>query len=688
MAGSDASTRQLQLQISASTELLLRNLKQADQAVGKFASDAERQASRVDQAFEKVGGGVRALLGLLGGVSVGALARDFLDIADKAKGIESQLRLATASFGDYGQAQTDVQRIAKETRNDLAATSSLYGNFVRSSQDLGKTQAQAARATETFSKALKIGGADTNAAASATLQFGQALASGVLRGDEFNSIAEASPRILQLLADALGVSRGEIRGLAEEGKLTSEVLYKALTETKFTDGIDTEFRQLPVTFGESMTAVSNAAITVFGAFDSGGEFSTMLANFVSNGAAGFATLAGKAEEFGVEAKATIEGLASAFAPVEESGASTIDFLRSKFKGLRGEIADLLGATDDIRNFGRDLPSLVGPESGYIGRFLAPYMQKAPAANTKGAFLSSFEASERTSRRRLADKAGNRDSVFRFEGDPLDLANYRPPAPARPAAPKASGKAGGGKLPKAKAGPKLKVTTLADRLKADEQGTGSYISADLASAGSDAQSLLSSLGNVDTALAGIRTGLEGVDLGSLLSADEQRRLEYFSDNFRRDLTDGLGDAVFNGANLGDVLFNSLKRAGAELLSSGLLDLLKGGAGGGVSGLLGSAKKILGFADGGSPPVGRISLVGERGPELFVPKVSGTIIPNHALGGHATSMPLTLNMTVTGVSNAAEMRAIAVSAATQAYQMAVATSGGNLRQAMRPGLPATG
>lgn len=100
-------------------------------------------------------------------------------------------------------------------------------------------------------------------------------------------------------------------------------------------------------------------------------------------------------------------------------------------------------------------------------------------------------------------------------------------------------------------------------------------------------------------------------------------------FNENLSRGLGQAIVQGQSLGDALVNSIKAAAAELISSGLLRLLSGGAGGGggiVASLFGGF-----FASGGRPPMGRVSVVGERGPELFVPSVPGEIIPNYKLGG---------------------------------------------------------
>src|SRR3546814_9960761 len=104
------------------------------------------------------------------------------------------------------------------------------------------------------------------------------LSSGVMRGDEFNGIMEASPRLARLLADSLDVPVGSLRAMAEQGELTADKLLRARTDTKFTASIDAEFKQMQGTFDQAMKQVHNAAIVTFGAFHQGGDYSTLLAN--------------------------------------------------------------------------------------------------------------------------------------------------------------------------------------------------------------------------------------------------------------------------------------------------------------------------------------------------------------------------------------------------------------------------
>ncbi|KFG90729.1 Prophage LambdaMc01, tail tape measure protein [Sphingobium herbicidovorans NBRC 16415] len=286
-------------------------IKRASKSTQQFS----RSAKEVASASTLISTALQGIGAALGIGSVTAAGAAYLRLADQSKQLAAQLKLATAQFGSFGQAQEDVNRIASTTRNGLAETGSLYANFIRATKELGGQQWEAARATETFSKTLKISGAGQAEAASATLQFGQALASGVLRGDEFNSIMESSPRLARLLADSLGVPIGSLRKMAEEGELTADRLFRALTDRKFTDGIDAEFRQMPVTFDEAMGQVRNAAITAFGDFDRGGQFSTAISNFVTDGAQGFDDMGSAAERWGIALRQELNTVQQAAMPV-------------------------------------------------------------------------------------------------------------------------------------------------------------------------------------------------------------------------------------------------------------------------------------------------------------------------------------------------------------------------------------
>lgn len=408
------------------------NVARAEGKFDKAMGNIQRSAGRAEAVVSRAMGGIGAALA---GVSAVALARTFLQIADEAKNLDAQLKLATAGFGSFGKAQEDVRRIAEVTRSGLSATAQLYGNFSRGAKELGADQAAAARATETFSKTLKISGADANQAASATLQFGQALAAGALRGDELNSVLEASPRLARLLTESMGRSIGEIKQLGEEGKLTADVLLNALTNQKFTAGIDAEFRELPVTFDDAMTQVSNAAIITFGAFDRGGEFSTMLANFVTDGTDGFKDMEDAALQFGINARASIEGLVGAFEPIFNEAKEFFDFLNVSLSDFKFDMAQELGDLDRI-TAALTKSIKFRTSSGPFGPELKFYTTDS-GTNFRGRYVAARDAAARRRQREIGEQ-DFRDSLRGFDSFGRSLTT-----PRSAARPSAGGKKTGG-----------------------------------------------------------------------------------------------------------------------------------------------------------------------------------------------------------------------------------------------------
>lgn len=306
--------------------------------LGLDSAQFERGISRVSRSNKRLvtntqaaSNAVRGLAASLGIVSAGAAARGFLSLTDQSKQLTAQLKLATAQTGSFAKAQEDVKRIASSTRGGLKETADLYAAFQRNSLELGITQQQAARATETVSKAFVISGATAAEAAGGLRQFLQGLQSGVLRGEELNSVLENAPRLARALADGLGVTIGQLRAMGKEGELTGERVVRALEDAA--TSIDAEFAQMPVTFEQAMTDVHNAAILTFGAFDDGGQFSTALSNFITGGTEGFADMENAARSFGT----TVSSELSGFIAVSNSAVNAINSIADAWGGWPGQV---------------------------------------------------------------------------------------------------------------------------------------------------------------------------------------------------------------------------------------------------------------------------------------------------------------------------------------------------------------
>lgn len=415
------------LQLRAEVQDYNRKVEGAQRLSAKAFDEMDNRSTRmaagVSRSFNLAAG---AALSYLGAISAIGAAREFLRIADASKQMDAQLRLATQASGNFAQAQEDVRRIASETRTGLEETANLYATFQRNSQELGISQEQAARATETVSKAFQISGATAAEAAGGLRQFLQGLQSGALRGEELNSVLENAPRLAKLLADGLGVTVGQLRALGAEGDLAADKLIAALTNRQFTAGIDAEFNELPVTFDQAMTQVSNAAIETFGAFDRGGGFSQMLANFVSDGADGFGDLSQSATETGIEIRATFEGLYDVFQPMVSAALRAFDGIDVRAQESAASIRSVLQAFDNFANLGTAPSRFVSRKLGFGN----PKGQSDLAGqfdNARATFLQGAERSRRERRAVIAEQQ-----------------RERPQAPVAPRPrPIASGGGGGG-----------------------------------------------------------------------------------------------------------------------------------------------------------------------------------------------------------------------------------------------------
>jgi len=164
----------------------------------------------------------------LGAIGMGTGLAAIVGMSDEYTKFTAQLRLATVSQNEYNAAYADVKRIATGSQQSLAGTGTLYARIANGTRELGTTQKQVADITETVNLALKVSGATATESASAQLQLSQAFASGTLRGEEFNAVNEAAPRLMKALADGMGLPIGALKGLAGEGKITSQIMADVL----------------------------------------------------------------------------------------------------------------------------------------------------------------------------------------------------------------------------------------------------------------------------------------------------------------------------------------------------------------------------------------------------------------------------------------------------------------------------
>ena len=255
------------------------------------------------------------------GVGLGTLK----NYADGYTEVKNKLALVeSASFSSQRGLQS-LFDISLKTNQSLEATSSIYQRFAQNAQALGINQARVASLTETVSKAVAISGASAESAQAALMQFGQSLASGVFRGQEFNSVMEQTPGLAQAMAKGLGVSVGELRNMANAGKLTMDVIIPALERVK--GSVDEQFNTRVVTISMAFENLRTSTTKWIGELDQATGTSQGFATVIS-GVADHLTVATSALG-GFAAVLSINKLRAFIAAGNEQAALAINVARAE-----------------------------------------------------------------------------------------------------------------------------------------------------------------------------------------------------------------------------------------------------------------------------------------------------------------------------------------------------------------------
>jgi len=196
--------------------------------IARLQRDMDAARQTVTSATNGMARAADAAKSALAGIGVGMGMAQVIQMTDQYTKFTAQLRLATLSTREYNQALASVKAISTAAQTSIADMGVLYAKIANGTRELGNTQKQVAEITEVVGLGLKVSGATAQEASSAMLQLSQAFASGVLRGEEFNAVNEAGPRVMLALAEGIGVPVGALKKMAEEGKLTSDVLSEAL----------------------------------------------------------------------------------------------------------------------------------------------------------------------------------------------------------------------------------------------------------------------------------------------------------------------------------------------------------------------------------------------------------------------------------------------------------------------------
>lgn len=229
-----------------------KNAERNARNLGNELDSIERKGDFATKSMDGLSVATRQLAGYMAGLVTVSAA---ISKMDTYTGLQNRLKLVTNNQVELNKATEDTFRIAQKTYSAWDSVLQVYQRFSDNAKTLNLTMDDTARLTETVSKAVAISGASASAADAALVQFGQALASGTLRGEELNSVMEQTPALAKAIAQGMGITVGELRSVAAEGKITSQEIVKALKNVQ--DEVDALFAKTDITISQSLTLLNN-----------------------------------------------------------------------------------------------------------------------------------------------------------------------------------------------------------------------------------------------------------------------------------------------------------------------------------------------------------------------------------------------------------------------------------------------
>ena len=570
-------------------------------------------------ALQRSFGGLKAAIG---GIGITLLAKQAIRTSANFDKLNVRLGLLTKSSGTFARSQEIAANAQKAF--GLSATEALEGitDITARLQPLGVGVEDIKSTFFGFNTAAKLAGASTIEASNAFRQLAQALGSGRLQGDEFRSIAEQIPTILQPIADELDTDIGKLKEFASQGKLTSDVVLRALRKietegaaslkaliendpTQVFKNLSNATEDLSRAFGEQLSPAILPAIKALTnlTIAAGNFLSTPLAQTVGI----FTGIA-----------LAVKGLAGAVALL--TAAQTI--LIAKFKATTvGAIAFAKASAT---------ASVATKALAFSTGALTIALNALPLIGIATAFglVTTAIIKNIDKQKKLNDlvKQGGEEEV------------------------------------------KAAIKTLEARAAVLEiQKRGGNLRREAL------ENIRKQIEELQKRLGTIKKEKDAIDETTDSTGKLSEAFKKVGDNIATGVSDALHDAIMQTRTLGEAARSILQGIASDLLRLGINTALKSTFGGIFS-------SLPTFAAGGRPPVGRPSIVGERGPELFVPTTAGTIIPNDKMGGMTNNIVVNVDVdggaSVDADENNSKQFGLALAAAIQSEIINQKRAGGLL------------
>lgn len=578
----------VQVRLEANTRQYEQNLRRAEQvstsAFGRIQTGALRASTALSTSFA----------GFAGAFAGVAAVQGSLRLVDAATAIGNSLRVAGLEGAELTRVYDDLFASAQRNAAPIQSLAQLYGRVAIVQNELGVSTEELLGLTDNVAKALRVAGTDAQSASGALLQLSQALGSGVVRAEEFNSILEGALPIAQAAAAGLeeaGGSVARLRQLVVEGRVSSEAFFRALEAGSYI--LDERLVSAEATVSQSFVRLQNVLIDVAGKFNEGTGASAALSGGLDNLGEVIASVA----DFSLAAVGPVQQLIDTIG----GGVGQVRDLANEFARLTG--LEQIGFRSAQVYNDLQIPGL-SAGSSLGGRII----------DQTFSLLGQTPQDEELARL-LTGEDGPAPLKVTVEADrpTVSLSDYAPPTPT-----------GTGRSAAANAAQRERqaVLDLIDTLEFERGLIGQTarereIANALRQAGSAA---------TEEQIARIR---------ELVAAtyDEQQAFDQLNMSAEQwadtveSATRGFIDDLIEGKSAAEAFANVLSNIGSQLISTGISSLF-GTGGFNLAGLFGGTPTR---ATGGPVYAGTPTLVGERGPEIFVPSGPGKIVPNSQVGG---------------------------------------------------------
>ncbi len=247
-----ANSQSFQTEIARASRMgadYYRTMQNGGRQAAAAARESERALSELTNGFASAGKAAAA-------ASAAFATGKIVQIADEWNSVNARLKQASSSADDFAASQRQLMEISQRTGTAFSDNANLFSRAAASMREFGYSSDEVLKITEAVSTGLKLSGANTQEASSVITQFSQALAQGVLRGEEFNAVNEAGDRVIRALAAGMGVARKDLKSMADQGQLTIDKVVPALMSQL--GSLQGEFASMPQTVSGSLQKVTNS----------------------------------------------------------------------------------------------------------------------------------------------------------------------------------------------------------------------------------------------------------------------------------------------------------------------------------------------------------------------------------------------------------------------------------------------